>query len=70
MFSSSRKNAKDVNLAGSAVDSGCVEWKSSIKTGSQANAWVSYNSTTKNLSVFLTYAENPEIGGNPTIPKT
>ncbi|XVF17392.1 hypothetical protein REPUB_Repub10bG0117800 [Reevesia pubescens] len=36
-----------------------VTWDSSIKNGSRANAWVSYNSTTRNLSVFLTYADNP-----------
>ncbi|KAF9678134.1 hypothetical protein SADUNF_Sadunf07G0003400 [Salix dunnii] len=51
----------DVN---SVVSVASVDWKSSIKTGSKANAWVSYNSTTKNLSVFLTYAKNPEISGN------
>ncbi|KAL9378733.1 hypothetical protein Peur_030068 [Populus x canadensis] len=54
----------DVN---SIVSVASVDWKSSIKTGSKANAWVSYNSTTKNLSVFLTYAENPEFGGNSTL---
>lgn len=40
-----------------------VTWKSSIKNGSLANAWVSYNSTTKNLSVYLTYDENPTFQG-------
>ncbi|KAL3583370.1 hypothetical protein D5086_014431 [Populus alba] len=54
----------DVN---SIVSVASVNWKSSIKTGSKANAWVSYNSTTKNLSVFLTYAENPEFGGNSSL---
>ncbi|KAJ6367338.1 hypothetical protein OIU77_003653 [Salix suchowensis] len=38
----------DVN---SVVSVASVDWKSSIKTGSQANAWVSCNSTTKNLSL-------------------
>ncbi|KAF8370028.1 hypothetical protein HHK36_009637 [Tetracentron sinense] len=40
-----------------------VSWNSSIKTGSIANAWVSYNSSTTLLSVFLTYAENPLFSG-------
>ncbi|CAK7339761.1 unnamed protein product [Dovyalis caffra] len=44
-----------------------VTWKSSIKNGSKANAWISYNSITKNLSVFLTYAENPVFGGNSSL---
>ncbi|KAK2656645.1 hypothetical protein Ddye_009697 [Dipteronia dyeriana] len=44
-----------------------VTWKSSIKNGSTANAWVSYNSTTQNLSVFLTYADNPVFGGNSSL---
>ncbi|KAJ1406987.1 Serine/threonine-protein kinase, active site [Sesbania bispinosa] len=40
-----------------------VTWKSNIKNGSIANAWISYNSTTKNLSVYLTYANNPSFDG-------
>ncbi|KDP41147.1 hypothetical protein JCGZ_03641 [Jatropha curcas] len=44
-----------------------VTWKSSIKNGSKANAWVSYNSTTRNLSVFLSYAENPKFSGNSSL---
>ncbi|XP_058081007.1 L-type lectin-domain containing receptor kinase IX.1-like [Magnolia sinica] len=44
-----------------------VTWKSSIKNGSTANAWVSYNASTKNLSVFLTYAQNPIFGGNSSL---
>ncbi|KAG2694411.1 hypothetical protein I3760_08G142800 [Carya illinoinensis] len=44
-----------------------VTWKSSIKNGSTANTWVSYNSTTQNLSVFLTYADNPVFGGNSSL---
>ncbi|KAK7250634.1 hypothetical protein RIF29_33180 [Crotalaria pallida] len=44
-----------------------VIWKSSIKNGSIANAWISYNSSTKNLSVFLTYADNPSFNGNCTL---
>lgn len=41
-----------------------VTWKSSMKNGSRANAWVTYNSSTKNLSVFLTYTNNPTFNGN------
>ncbi|EOX91883.1 Concanavalin A-like lectin protein kinase family protein [Theobroma cacao] len=44
-----------------------VTWKSSIKNGSRANAWVSYNSSTRNLSVFLTYADNPVFSGNSSL---
>ncbi|XP_060674860.1 lectin 7-like [Ziziphus jujuba] len=44
-----------------------VTWKSSIKNGSIANAWVSYNSTTQNLSVYLTYTENPKFGGESSL---
>ncbi|EEF35168.1 kinase, putative [Ricinus communis] len=44
-----------------------ITWKSSIKNGSVANAWISYNSTTKNLSVFLTYAKNPVFSGNSSL---
>ncbi|KAL4637807.1 hypothetical protein ACB092_03G103000 [Castanea dentata] len=41
-----------------------VTWNSSISDGSIANTWISYNSTTKILSVFLTYADNPVFSGN------
>ncbi|XP_044481359.1 LOW QUALITY PROTEIN: L-type lectin-domain containing receptor kinase IX.1-like [Mangifera indica] len=44
-----------------------VNWKSSIKDGRRANAWVSYNSSTQNLSVFLTYADNPVFSGNSSL---
>ncbi|KAF5206191.1 Lectin-related protein [Thalictrum thalictroides] len=44
-----------------------VTWNSSIKDGREANAWVSYNSSTKLLSAFLTYAENPVNSGNSTL---
>ncbi|XVE83034.1 hypothetical protein DITRI_Ditri16bG0054400 [Diplodiscus trichospermus] len=44
-----------------------VTWASSIKNGSRANAWVTYNSTTTNLSVFLTYADNPVYSGNSSL---
>ncbi|XP_059650541.1 L-type lectin-domain containing receptor kinase IX.1-like [Cornus florida] len=51
----------------SIVSEANVMWKSSIKNGSRANAWVSYNSTSHNLSVFLTYAENPIFSGNSSV---
>jgi hypothetical protein len=51
----------NVNSIASAAD---VTWKSSIRNGSTGNAWVSYNSTTKNISVFLTYAANPVFSRN------
>ncbi|XP_077233349.1 seed lectin-like [Tasmannia lanceolata] len=44
-----------------------VTWNSSIKDGRRANAWVSYNSSTKNLSVFLSYAENPVFSRNSSL---
>ncbi|KAL0916868.1 hypothetical protein M5K25_014415 [Dendrobium thyrsiflorum] len=44
-----------------------VKWNSSIKDGRTANAWISYNATTKNLSVFLTYDENPIFAGNSSL---
>ncbi|KAK8485700.1 hypothetical protein V6N11_021403 [Hibiscus sabdariffa] len=47
-----------------------VTWQSSIKDGRTANAWVSYNSTTRNLSVFLTYANNPVFSGNSSLAFT
>ncbi|XP_026390019.1 L-type lectin-domain containing receptor kinase IX.1-like [Papaver somniferum] len=48
----------------SLVSVATVKWKdSTIRDGRKANAWVVYNSTTKNLSVFLTYAENPVLNG-------
>ncbi|KAJ8643965.1 hypothetical protein MRB53_005713 [Persea americana] len=51
----------------SIVSKANVTWRSSIKNGSRANAWVSYNSSTKNLSVFLTYAQNQDFGGNSSL---
>ncbi|KAI3794455.1 hypothetical protein L1987_37087 [Smallanthus sonchifolius] len=35
-----------------------ISWDSSIKDGRIANAWVSYDSSTYNLRVFLSYEEN------------
>ncbi|KAI0504899.1 hypothetical protein KFK09_015853 [Dendrobium nobile] len=44
-----------------------VMWNSSIKNGRTANAWISYNATTKNLSVFLSYDKNPIFAGNSSL---
>ncbi|RZC87254.1 hypothetical protein C5167_029806 [Papaver somniferum] len=41
--------------------------KGTIKNGRKANAWVSYKSATKNLSVHLTYADNPVFSGRSTL---
>ncbi|XP_026390931.1 lectin beta-1 and beta-2 chains-like [Papaver somniferum] len=35
----------------------------SLKDGRKANAWVTYNSATNNLSVYLTYDDNPVFNG-------
>ncbi|KAH7566798.1 hypothetical protein JRO89_XS08G0236900 [Xanthoceras sorbifolium] len=56
----------DIN---SIVSVANVTWERSIKNGS-ANAWVSYNSTTKNLSVFLTFADNPVFNGDSSLSYT
>jgi len=42
-------------------------WKNGIKKGNTGNAWITYNSSTKNMSVFLTYADNPVFGDNSTL---
>nr|CAB3454702.1 unnamed protein product [Digitaria exilis] len=44
-----------------------VTWKSSIKDGKIANAWVTYQASSKNLSVFLTYQDNPQFSGNSSL---
>lgn len=54
----------DVNSIVSVTN---VSWPSSIKDGSTANAWITYNATTHNLSVFLTYADNPTFDGNSSL---
>ncbi|KAI9195652.1 hypothetical protein LWI28_016958 [Acer negundo] len=38
-----------------------------MKNGSRANAWISYYSQTNNLSLFLTYLDNPVFLGNYSI---
>ncbi|MCL7030950.1 hypothetical protein MKW94_026461 [Papaver nudicaule] len=48
-----------------------VSWNSSMKDGRTASARVTYNSTTKNLSVFLAYDEDaPVFGGNSVLYHT
>ncbi|GMN19188.1 hypothetical protein TIFTF001_039744 [Ficus carica] len=55
----------DVN---SIVSKTNMSWTDgSMKDGRTANAWVSYDSTSQNLSVFLTYAQNPVFSGNSTL---
>ncbi|KAI9195329.1 hypothetical protein LWI28_013879 [Acer negundo] len=44
-----------------------LTWDTSMKTGSRANAWISYNSRTSNLSLFLTYLDNPVFLGNSSL---
>nr|XP_009412463.1 PREDICTED: L-type lectin-domain containing receptor kinase IX.1-like [Musa acuminata subsp. malaccensis] len=45
----------DVN---SVISSKVVDWRSNITDGREVNAWVSYNASTHNLSVFMTYAQD------------
>ncbi|KAH0454295.1 hypothetical protein IEQ34_016219 [Dendrobium chrysotoxum] len=54
----------DVNSVESAVT---AIWNSSIKDGSIGNAWVSYNASEKNLSVFLTFEKDPTFAGQSTL---
>ncbi|KAK0608128.1 hypothetical protein LWI29_025861 [Acer saccharum] len=44
-----------------------LTWDTSMKYGSRANAWISYNSQTSNLSLFLTYLDNPVFLGNSSL---
>lgn len=44
-----------------------VSWKSSIKNGKIANAWVTYQASSMNLSVFLTYKDNPIFSDNSSL---
>ncbi|MQL94896.1 hypothetical protein Taro_027558 [Colocasia esculenta] len=50
----------DIN---SIVSKATLVWRNGIKRGDVANAWVAYNATTHNLSVFLTYDKNPAFRG-------
>ncbi|KAI6699466.1 hypothetical protein NL676_013790 [Syzygium grande] len=51
----------------SIVSATNVSWRTSMKNGSIANAWVSYNSTSFNLSVFLTYVNDPVFSNNSSL---
>ncbi|XP_038904286.1 LOW QUALITY PROTEIN: L-type lectin-domain containing receptor kinase IX.1-like [Benincasa hispida] len=42
-------------------------WNSSMKDNRTANAWITYNSATNNLSVFLTYVKDPIFNGTFSI---
>ncbi|XWS39810.1 hypothetical protein CRYUN_Cryun18bG0086600 [Craigia yunnanensis] len=44
-----------------------ITWNTSIKNGSKAQAWITYDSRTRNLSMFLTYLENPIFYGNSSL---
>ncbi|XP_039140371.1 seed lectin-like [Dioscorea cayenensis subsp. rotundata] len=44
-----------------------IKWNSSIKNGRPANAWISYNASSMNLSVFLTYEKDPVFDGNSSL---
>ncbi|KAK8336982.1 hypothetical protein V6Z11_A09G157800 [Gossypium hirsutum] len=43
-----------------------VPWNAGSNSGKLANAWITYNAITKNLSVFWTYDENPVFMGQLT----
>ncbi|THU68357.1 hypothetical protein C4D60_Mb08t03060 [Musa balbisiana] len=51
----------DVNSVNSSA---VVDWPSNIKDGREVNAWVSYNASTHNLSVFMTYAQGARSGNS------
>ena len=52
--------------SGSLVSGQYASWDISLISGKEANAWISYNATTKNLSVFWTYEKDPVYMGNST----
>lgn len=61
-------SADHVGINVNSIHSVATEkWNTSIKDGRVANAWVSYRASTKNLSVFLTYKENPMFSGNSSL---
>ncbi|XP_064975770.1 L-type lectin-domain containing receptor kinase IX.1-like [Musa acuminata AAA Group] len=51
----------DVNSVNSSA---VVDWRSNIKNGNEVNAWVSYNASTHNLSVLMTYAQDAGSGNS------
>lgn len=44
-----------------------TRWDAGSNSGKLANVWITYNATTKNLSVFWTYDENPVFMGNSSL---
>ncbi|XWS56078.1 hypothetical protein CRYUN_Cryun09bG0055800 [Craigia yunnanensis] len=42
-------------------------WDAGSNSGKVANVWITYNATTKNLSVFWTYDEHPVFMGNSSL---
>ncbi|KAK8943218.1 L-type lectin-domain containing receptor kinase IX.1 [Platanthera zijinensis] len=57
----------DINSVESAA---AVAWESSLRDGRIGNAWVSYNASEKNLSVYLTYQDNPSFAGESILSHT
>ncbi|KAK0608537.1 hypothetical protein LWI29_032099 [Acer saccharum] len=54
----------DINSIQSVTN---LTWDTNITDGKRANAWISYNSQTSNLSLFLTYLDNPVFLGNSSL---
>jgi Legume lectin domain/Protein kinase domain len=54
----------DINSVSSTVT---TNWYSSMKDGRNGNAWISYDARAKNLSVFLTYDDNPSFYGDTNL---
>ncbi|KAJ1698394.1 hypothetical protein LUZ63_006906 [Rhynchospora breviuscula] len=44
-----------------------TNWYSSMKDGRTGNAWISYDASAKNLSVYLTYDDNPSFYGDSNL---
>ncbi|KAK1410361.1 hypothetical protein QVD17_36897 [Tagetes erecta] len=44
-----------------------VDWNVSLYNKQTANCWISYNSSTNNLSVFWSYERNPNFQGNSSL---
>lgn len=56
-------SASHVGINVNSIES-VATWNTNISYGVTANSWVSYNSSTTTLSVYLTYKENPVFQGN------
>jgi len=44
-----------------------TDWDANSHAGKTANVWITYNATTKNLSVFWTSEKNPVFKGNSSL---